>query len=129
MMRGIRRYYNKFRAYVVGEDGQHHQKYFSEYEDAKAFILSHRSKAIGNAKYKKRNGSIGDLPVGLCQTMKKKVLTDGQIVRYPTIIATVVINGRPKVFTRQYGITRTREQAIDICSKWRIKMLKKTVLK
>lgn len=67
--------------------------------------------------------------MGLCQTIKKKVLFDGQIARYPTIVATVVIDGKPKVFIRQYGTIRTREQAIDICSKWRMKMLKKTLFK
>lgn len=125
LMRGIRPYYNKFRAYVVDDTGVHHQEYFNTIKEAENFILSHRPKAIGNAKYKKRRTSKNkDLPVGLCDTFKTKHLSSG-IMRYPCIVATVLINGKAKTKCAQYGNKNTRKEAIAICHSWRLKMLKK----
>jgi len=125
-LRGIRPYYNKFRAYVVDSNGIHHQEYFETEQLAEEFILKHRPTKIGNAKYKKRSNARSDLPVGLCETMRKKKLLHG-VSKTPTIVATVVINGKAKTKTSIFGKRRSREDAIKICLKWRNEMLSKTI--
>lgn len=123
-MRGIRKYGKRFRAYVVDAEGRQHQKYFNSEKQAEDFIREHRPEKQGNGRYKKRaNSRKSDLPVGLSQTVKRKKLSSG-VGTYDAIVATVVINGKPKTKSATFGENRTREEAVQICLAWRLEQLK-----
>ena len=124
-MCGVRKYGQKFRAYVVDSEGRHHQKYFAHEKQAEAFIRKLRPATQGNGKYKKRsNARYSDLPVGLLQTKQKKRLSSG-VAKYDAIVASVTINGKRRTKSATFGENRNREEAIQICLAWRHEQLKK----
>ena len=56
-----------------------------------------------------------ELPVGIHESFDKKVLSDGSIREYPTMIATLHFDGKYlKSFHAAFGMIRTREEAIAL---------------
>lgn len=105
------------------EDGVTKQGYFSSEAEAQAF--ADVGKPLGNARGRKRGtAKAPDLPVGLSQTNRNRVKSDGTPVVDTIIVATVRDQGEIKIKAVSFGRKRSREAAIKIALDWRIAKLK-----
>ena len=106
------------RVYMLGKL---FEVYFPTEEEARGWISENKDfkKEIaepGAVKTKKREGCLyPDLPIGVHENLDSKVLADGSIGLYPTIIVTMCKNDGTVVHrTASYGLKRTREEAIAL---------------
>ena len=77
---------------------------------------------------KRADAAITDLSIGLLEKKTKRLVggIDSLVVKYDfAIVAVVSINKKVKYHHRSYGQSRTRKQAIRLCTKWRKEMIKK----
>lgn len=122
---GIRKYHNRWRAYIVDKQGVHHQKYFDTEQEAQQFYDKCYAGKMPNARYKKRcDAKAKDLPVGLLQTFERKYPVGGGETIYHLIKAVAVVNGKLTHFQRKFGENRTRKKAVELCLNWRIHQMK-----
>lgn len=122
---GIRKYYNKWRCYIVDKKGIKHQEYFETKEEAQTFYDEMYKGKVPHACYKKKSDAKHqDLPVGLHEREVTRPLKNGGESVDHFIKAVVMIDGKPVSKERVYGVKRTREKAVEFCHKWRLMMIK-----
>ena len=117
---GIRKYYNKWRCYIVDKKGNKHQSYFDTEKEAQAHYDKHYKDKVPHARYnKKSNARHQDLQIGVHESFSNKMNTFGIRVRRDFIKSTFKVDGKVKCFVRHFGGNRTRAEAIRLCTEWR----------
>jgi hypothetical protein len=122
---GVRKFYNKWRYYIVDVKGKTHTGYLATEKLAQNYVDKIQAQKCKAVRYTKRTNSLAsDLPVGLSESYDRKI-RNGQVYEYPYIRATIKFEGKIKTFQRNFGINVTRKSAISKCRKWRNDMIKK----
>ena len=123
----VRRYNNKYRAYVTSLTGESIQKYFDTEEEAIAYEKEYNtSKGPGVINRVRRHTARNqDYPVGVFDNSYSKIDAYGCVVEYTSIKCALRYEGHNLAVMRNYGKCRSKEKALELVCALRDKFIEK----